>query len=309
MFTVDSISDALLQRRRAMQEVNPTSDGKKIPHPAARAPRLFADTAKIDEIKPLFEAGIINGVTTNPSLLKAAGAESWDGAKRILADLLKLVAPGPVHLELTKVTPDEMIEQAEELHALGDNGIIKIPVGGYQAVDPSLDPHTGLHVIRALWERDIRTNATLVFNSTQAFWAANAGAGMVSPFLGRVADYLYANDDPERASGNALYYVADKKDADANQQTANTEYVAGGGAKKDAGVRLIRECAAIFANYDIHTEILAASVRNGAQLSELLLAGVDILTVPANLLQGVADHPLSSAGFARFDADAKAFEE
>jgi transaldolase len=158
-----------------------------------------------------------------------------------------------------------------------------------------------------LWKRDIRTNATLVFNSTQAFWAAKAGATYVSPFLGRLADYAYKYDHPERAPGNALYWLEDHKDPEGKEITFNTEYVASGGKRKDAGVRLIREIAAIFANYDIHTEILAASFRNFSQLSEVLLAGADILTVPAAILARVADHPLSHEGMRSFDADAKTF--
>ena len=307
MFEVETLSSALIHRRRQMAEVNATPDGKALPHPAPRAPRIFADTAKIDEIRPLFESGIVNGVTTNPTLLKQAGATSWEDAKRLLVDILRLVDPHPVSLELTKLKEAGMVGQAEELAALGPNAVIKVAVGGYAAVDKSLDPHTGLKVIHRLWEKDIKTNATLVFNSTQAFWAANAGASYVSPFLGRLADYLYKNDHPERPPGNSLYFIEDHKDSQGDQHTSNTEYVASGGARKDAGVRLIREIAAIFANYGVHTEILAASVRNSSQLSELLLAGADILTVPAAILMRVADHPLSDAGMVSFDEDAKAF--
>ena len=198
-------------------------------------------------------------------------------------ELLQLVRPHPVSLELTEVTEKKMIAQAREIASWGDNVVIKVPVGGYQALDPAYDPFTGLKVIRALWEKDIKTNATLVFNSTQAFWAAQAGATFVSPFLGRLADYAYKHDHPERPGGNSLYWVEDHKDTHADQNVFNTEYVASGGARKDIGVRLIQEISAIFTNYDIHTEILAASVRNFAQLSELLLAGADILTVPAHI--------------------------
>ncbi len=87
----------------------------------------------------------------------------------------------------------------------------------------------------------------------------------------------------------------------------NTEYVASGGALKDAGARLIFEIATVFANYQIKTEILAASFRNPVQLSECLLAGADILTVPASVLSTVADHPLSDEGMKAFAEDSKAF--
>jgi transaldolase len=309
MFVADNYTPAALLRRREMPVINATPQGKRLAHPAPRAPRIFADTANHGEIKALFEAGIINGVTTNPTLLKRAGAKSWDDAKERMKAICQLLAPNPVSLELTELQPDAMIKQAEELRALGDNAVIKVATGGYQRIDKSLDPFTGLRVIRALWERDIRVNATLIFNSTQAVWAAMAGASYVSPFLGRLADYAYKHDHPERTPGNSLYWLEDHKNTEDDQHVANTEYVASGGARKDAGIRLIREIVEIFANYDIRTEILAASFRNASQVSEALLAGADILTVPSHILMKVADHPLSDEGMESFVKDSKAFAE
>jgi len=307
MFPTDNYLSALIHRRRAMPETNLTPKGKALAHPSARAPRIFADTAVISEIKPLFYGGIINGVTTNPSLLKKAGAKSWPEAKEIMKEICKLMHPHPVSLELTELTFEKMVTQAEELRALGENSVIKVPAGGYTAIDKSLDAFTGLRVLRALWERDIKTNATLIFNTTQAFWAANAGATYVSPFLGRLADYAYKNDLPELKPGNSLFSVVDHKNAKGDQKVSNSEYVASGGPRKDIGIRLIREIAQTFANYDIHTEILAASFRNFAQVGDALTAGADILTVPSDLLMKVADHPLSDAGMEAFVADSKAF--
>ncbi len=295
-------------RRIRMPEINVSPQGKKIQHPAARAPRIFADTATYDEIEPLYKAGIINGVTTNPSLLKKAGAKSWDDVREIAKRILELLHPNPVSLELTEITQEKMIEQAELLASLGENVVVKVPIGGYQALDPSNDPYTGLKVIRALWERDIRINCTLIFNSTQAFWAAQAGATYVSPFLGRLADYAYKHDEVERTPGNSLYWIEDHKNAKGDQNVFNTEYVASGGERKDMGSRLINEISVIYTNYDIHTEILAASFRNFAQISECLQAGADILTVPAQILEKVADHPLTDEGMSRFFEDSKVFD-
>ena len=81
------------------------------------------------------------------------------------------------------------------------------------------------------------------------------------------------------------------------------------GPRKDSGVRLINEIASIFNNYNIKTEVLAASFRNAVQITECLLAGADILTVPAALLNGVADHPLTDAGMSAFVADSKVFDK
>jgi transaldolase len=240
-------------------------------------------------------------------LLKKAGAKSWDQAKGIMKDLCSLLHPHPVSLELTELAEDAMVKQASELSALGDNSVIKVPIGGYRAVNASADPFTGLKVIRRLWERGIKVNTTLIFNTTQALWAANAGAAYVSPFLGRLADYGYKQDKTERKPGNSLYWVEDPKNAKGDQVLHNSEYVASGGALKDAGARLIFEISTVFANYQIKTEILAASFRNQVQITECLLAGADILTVPAALLATVADHPLSDEGMKAFAEDSKAF--
>ncbi len=308
MFDVQQTKAGAHNRRVRMAEVNTTAKGKKLAHPSARAPRIFADTATYSEIEPLYKAGIINGVTTNPSLMKKAGAKNWDQVKEISQSICKLLDPNPVSLELTELTFDKMLEQAEMLASWADNVVVKVPIGGYQAVDPSFDPYTGLKVVRALWERDIKTNCTLIFNSTQAFWAANAGATYISPFLGRLADYAYKNDEVEKAPGNSLYYIDDHKNEKGDQNVFNTEFVASGGKRKDIGSRLINEISAMFTNYDIHTEILAASFRNFTQVSECLLAGADILTVPAPILEKVADHPLTDEGMVRFVEDSKVFD-
>lgn len=296
------------ERRSGMEIVNLTKKGKKLAHPAAYAPRIFADTATIDEIKPLMEGGIINGVTTNPTLLKRAGATSWATADKIQKEIVKFMAPYPVSLEITELEPKKMIAQGKKLAAFGSNVVVKVPTGGYSVMDR--DSFTGLKVIRKLWEMNIKTNATLIFNTTQAFWAANAGATYVSPFLGRVADYLYKNDHPERGPGNSLYYMVDHKmPAGGPDRESNTSYVANDGDRKDSGIRLINEIVTVFNNYRIHTEVLAASFRNAVQVTECLVAGADILTVPAPILMGVADHPLSDEGMKSFFEDSQVFDK
>lgn len=306
MFNIYQTKANTHSRRIRQDETRPAPD-KKLKHPSARGPLVFADTAVIDDIRPLYKAGIISGVTTNPSLIKKAGATNWSEAVDIAKELIKLVTPNPVLLELTELTEEAMVKQAVEFSAWGDNVVIKVPVGGYEAVDKSYDRFTGLKVIRALWEKDIKCAATLVFNSTQALWAANAGAMFIAPFLGRLGDYAYKNDNPEKPVGNSLYCIEDHKNTNNDQNVFNTEYVASGGARKDIGPRLIQEISAIFTNYDIDTQILAASFRNFAQLSECLLAGVDILTVPANILNDVSEHPLTSLGMESFFEDSKVF--
>src|SRR6185436_5165923 len=97
--------------------------GNALRHPASKAPRIFCDSATRADIEPLLRAGIINGITTNPTLLKKAGAKSWNDAKAIMKDLCALLNPYPVSLELTELTEDKMVAQAAELGALGENSI------------------------------------------------------------------------------------------------------------------------------------------------------------------------------------------
>ncbi len=310
MLRPDEIHQGGGERRITMEVVNATKKGKKLAHPAGFAPRIFADTATISEIRPLKEGGIINGVTTPPSLMKRAGADSWKAAMKMMKEIVTYMAPDPVSLELTELTPEKMVEQAKKLAGLGSNVVVKVPTGGYQAVDKSLDAFTGLKVMNTLWNSNIKVNATLIFNTTQAFWAANAGATYVSPFLGRVADYLYKHDHVERDPGNSLYYIEDHKIPEGGpNREANTAYVASGGARKDAGARLINEIVTVFNNYRIQTEVLAASFRNAVQVTECLVAGADILTVPAPILMGVADHPLTDEGMVAFVNDSKVFDK
>lgn len=302
MFPAIPNSAAMFARREKMPVINANKKSNPIKHPAAKGPRIFCDSAVKADIAPLLKAGLIHGVTTNPTLLKKAGAKSWKEAKSIMKDLCAMLNPFPVSLELTELTEEKMVKQATELGALGKNAVIKVPIGGYPAVVDGGDPFTGLKVIRRLWEKGIRTNVTLIFNTTQALWAANAGATYISPFLGRIPDYMAKHDDPSKPAGNSLYWLGE-----GDKKHANSEYVAMGGESKDAGARLIFEIAQVYANYGITTEILAASIRNPVQLTECLLAGADILTVPANVLSTVADHPLSDLGMQGFLEDSKAF--
>lgn len=292
-------------RRITLPPANETPAGKILPHPASHAARIFVDTAEAEDIRTLHESGLIHGVTTNPTLLKRAGASSWADAKRRMEEICRIVHPHPVSLELTALDLPGMLRQAEELAALGENAVIKVPAGGFGIM--KRDALTGLATIRELWKRDIRVNATLIFNSTQAFWAANAGAYYVSPFLGRLGDYLTKNDDAALPVGNALYHLPSA--AGQTARTANTSYVVGGEDRENSGVRLITEIMAIFNHYRIRTEVLAASVRNMAQVAECMLAGADVITIPPTLLREVADHPLSDSGMRTFTEDAEVFRD
>lgn len=134
--------------------------------------KIFLDTANINEIKEAVEYGIIDGVTTNPSLISKEKMEFIPLIKEILA-----IVPGPVSVEVTATTPAEMIKEAEEYAKISENVVIKVPIN-----------LPGLKVVKQLTSMNIKTNVTLIFSSSQALLAAKAGASYVSPFVGRIDD-------------------------------------------------------------------------------------------------------------------------
>jgi transaldolase len=134
--------------------------------------KIFLDSANLDSIKKYNEMGLIDGITTNPSLLYK---EKEDPAS-LMREIVRIVK-GPVSLEVVGTKTDEMIEEAHHLMKYGQNVVVKIPM-----------LPEGLKAIRQLSHDGIHTNVTLVFSSNQAILAAKAGASYVSPFIGRLDD-------------------------------------------------------------------------------------------------------------------------
>jgi transaldolase len=134
--------------------------------------KFFIDSADIAEIKEAASMGIIDGVTTNPSLVAKTGRRFRDTLMEI-CDVVR----GPVSAEVLSTTVDGMMKEARELAALRPNIVVKIP----------LIPD-GLKAVRICTEEGIRTNVTLCFSATQALLAAKAGASYISPFVGRLDD-------------------------------------------------------------------------------------------------------------------------
>jgi transaldolase len=134
--------------------------------------KFFIDSADIAEIKEAASMGIIDGVTTNPSLVARTGRRFRDTLMEI-CDVVR----GPVSAEVLSTTADAMMKEARELSALRPNIVVKIP----------LIPD-GLKAVRICSEEGIRTNVTLCFSATQALLAAKAGASYISPFVGRLDD-------------------------------------------------------------------------------------------------------------------------
>ncbi len=134
--------------------------------------KFFADTAEIDEIRNLAETGLLDGVTTNPSLVQKSGRDFVE----VLKEITK-VCPGPVSAEVVAVDYDGMMAQSEKLRRVADNIAIKVPL-----TEP------GLKACRALSSDGTMVNVTLCFSAAQALLAAKAGATFISPFVGRLDD-------------------------------------------------------------------------------------------------------------------------
>lgn len=135
--------------------------------------KYFIDTANIDEIKEVFEWGVLSGVTTNPSLVAKEKGISFHERLVDIANLVK----GPVSGEVIALDADGMIEEGRELAKLHEDIVVKIPM-----------TEEGMKAVKVLAEDNIKTNVTLVFNTVQALTAARAGATYVSPFIGRLDD-------------------------------------------------------------------------------------------------------------------------
>jgi transaldolase len=137
-----------------------------------RTMKLFADTADIDEIRDLAGMGIIDGVTTNPTLVARVGRPIRD----VIAEICAAV-PGPVSAEVTATDFDTMLVQGHKLTEIAGNVVIKVPL-----------TWDGLKACRTLTEHGHKVNVTLCFSANQALLAAKAGATFVSPFIGRLDD-------------------------------------------------------------------------------------------------------------------------
>ena len=134
--------------------------------------KIFIDTADIEEIREAKALGILDGVTTNPSLVAKTGKPFEACVKEILE-----VVPGPVSVEVTAVEHDAMVAEAETYAKWADNVVVKVPI-----------IKEGLKAIKTLSDQGIKVNVTLCFSPMQALLAAKAGAAYISPFVGRLDD-------------------------------------------------------------------------------------------------------------------------
>ncbi|MAS68912.1 MAG: fructose-6-phosphate aldolase [Flavobacteriaceae bacterium] len=213
--------------------------------------KFFIDTANLDQIKEAQSLGILNGVTTNPSLMAKEGIM---GQENIIAHYKAIceIVEGDVSAEVISTDFEGMISEGEALAELHPQIVVKIPM--------ILE---GIKAIKYFSDKGIKTNCTLVFSTGQALLAAKAGATYVSPFIGRLDD-------------------------------VSTD-----------GLQLIEDIRNIYDNYAFKTEILAASVRHIMHVIDCAHIGADVMTGPLSAIVGLAKHPLTDIGLAKFLADHK----
>ena len=210
--------------------------------------QFFIDTANIAEIRRINEWGILDGVTTNPSLI---AKESGKPFEAIIEEICGIVN-GPISAEVIALDAPTMIKEGILLAKIHPNVVVKVPLTG-----------EGLKATHAFKAEGIRTNVTLCFSATQGLMAAKAGATYVSPFVGRLDDI------------NAV------------------------------GMELIQELVQIFANYDLPTNVLAASNRSPRHVTDAALAGAQVATIPTKVFDQMLAHPLTDRGIEGFLADWK----
>jgi transaldolase len=145
--------------------------------------KFFIDTADLDEIREAKELGIIDGVTTNPSLVAKAGFKTREDFKKLIHEICEVVQ-GPVSAEAVSTDADGMVNEARELAEIHEHVVVKIPM-----------ITEGLKATQKLTNEGIKTNVTLVFSPLQALLAAKAGATYVSPFIGRLDDISHFGMD------------------------------------------------------------------------------------------------------------------
>lgn len=135
--------------------------------------KFFIDTANLEEIQEANDLGVLDGVTTNPSLCAKVGVRDFEGHIKKICDIVE----GDVSAEVVSTTYNEMVEEGRKIAKIADNVVVKIPL-----------IKDGIKAIKTFSGEGIKTNCTLCFSSTQALIAAKAGATYISPFLGRLDD-------------------------------------------------------------------------------------------------------------------------
>lgn len=251
--------------------------------------KYFVDSAKLDEINEAIRLGA-EGVTTNPSLMKKAvralnsEGKEVDMIKNYIIQILEAAEGKPVSLEVTEITEEGMVNEGRRLFEMFrdyGNVNIKVPINPAlsEGDDTQLD---GFYAIKKLSELGIPINCTLIFTPEQALLAAEAGAWVVSPFAGRMDDYL--RDQGGVEYGKTDYYPA--KGMFIDGKILNDRGVV-------SGIDLADKCRQIITHYALKTKVLAASLRNPRQVAEAEAVRADLATVPLAVIKKMKNNPQS----------------
>ena len=209
--------------------------------------KIFIDSADLAEIRDAAQMGVIDGVTTNPSLVAKTGKPM----KETIAAICEIV-DGPISAEVIATDTDGILREGRELAKMHKNIVVKVPLIA-----------DGLRAVKIFTQEGIRTNVTLCFSASQGLLAAKAGATYISPFVGRVDD----------VSGE--------------------------------GMQLVEQLCTVYRNYDLPTQVLAASIRHPLQVVQAAEIGAHVATIPLKVIHQLLKHPLTDQGLATFLADAK----
>lgn len=207
--------------------------------------KFFIDTADVNEIREAHAMGVLDGVTTNPSLVAKTGRKFQD----VLEEIVQIV-DGPISVEVVSTDMEGMLREARKFIKIHDNVVVKLPM-----------IPDGLKALKVCVDEGIKTNITLVFQANQALLVGKVGATFVSPFVGRLDDI-------------------------------STD-----------GMDLIQQIKRIYANYQMKTQILVASIRHPIHLLEAAQMGADVATLPFKVIQQLIKHPLTDIGLERFLKD------
>ncbi|AWX93414.1 fructose-6-phosphate aldolase [Paracoccus mutanolyticus] len=207
--------------------------------------KFFVDTADTAAIRELNDLGMVDGVTTNPSLILKSGRAIAEVTREICE-----MARAPSCAEVVAADAPEMIREGKHLAQIAPNIAVKVPL-----------TWDGLKACKALSSEGHMVNVTLCFSAAQAILAAKAGATFISPFIGRLDDL---NLD---------------------------------------GMQLIEDIRTIYDNYDVQTQILAASIRSVNHITDAARIGADVITAPPAVIKAMASHVLTDKGLDQFNAD------
>ncbi|MDI6806634.1 MAG: transaldolase family protein, partial [Candidatus Aenigmarchaeota archaeon] len=247
--------------------------------------------ANFDEIEGIKSWGMLDDVTTNPSLIKESGAKDMEEHIKRICDV---VGEGnSVSLEVISLDSESMVKEAHILHDkfnyIAGNVTVKIPISTSTKYNEWNEE--GIKAIEALYKDGIRVNATLIFTPKQAIRAAMAGASYVSPFLGRLDDYLRENllgwkmvkEKPgEREFTKSSYYPAEGM-LNEKEELVNDNGIVSG---VHLGLIIVDNLKEL--GYD--TKVIAASLRNRRQVSEVRQTGVDVATIPYSVIKEIHEN-------------------